>query len=370
MGATRQSPRAAGTAGGVAPEKELPMQAQTTATPLEEAGRPAPRGPRRKAVPKHRGIYERVLADGSRKFEISYTGSDGRRRWKMVEGGIRAAEKERRAILAARDKGEKVAPNRETFAEIAEAWLARQEPRLRPKTMNLYRTALRVHVLPRLGRRRLHEIDTDAVARLIAEMRAEGKAAWTIKGALTPLSRVLSHAERQGWVASNPVTKLEREERPRVERREMRILEREEIDALLAAADDRHRPIIATAIFTGLRQGELLGLRWADVDLDAGLIRVRKQLDREGRLVAPKTAQAIRDVVVMPAVAKLLAAHKLASPWSRDSDPVFASERGTPSTTATSCGAASNPPSRGRASGTCASTISGTPPRACSSPRG
>jgi integrase len=302
----------------------------TVAHPLEEADRLALRPARRKAVEGHRGIYERRLADGLRKFEISYTGSDGRRRWKMVEGGIRAAEKERRAILAARDKGEKVAPNRERFAEIAEAWLARQEPRLRPKTMNLYRTALRVHVLPRLGRRRLHEIDTDAVARLIAEMRAEGKAAWTIKGALTPLSRVLSHAERQGWIASNPVTKLEREERPRVERREMRSLEREEIEALLAAADDRYRSLLATAIFSGLRAGEQRALRWQDVDLDAGVIHVRWQLSRTGERIAPKTKQAIRDVVLMPALTGMLREHKLASPWSRDSDPVFASAKGTP----------------------------------------
>jgi integrase len=110
----------------------------------------------------------------------------------------------------------------------------------------------------------------------------------------------------------------------------MRILDREEIGKVLEAAGLIYRPILATAIFTGLRQGELLGLTWADVDFDAGLVRVRKQLGRDGVRVEPKTAQAVRDVVMMPALGRLLRAHKLASPYSGAADPVFASSAGTP----------------------------------------
>lgn len=103
-----------------------------------------------------------------------------------------------------------------------------------------------------------------------------------------------------------------------------------EIEALLDAADDRYRSLLATAIFSGLRAGEQRALRWQDVDLDAGVIQVRWQLSRTGERIAPKTKQAIRDVVLMPALARMLREHKLASPWSRDSDPVFASAKGTP----------------------------------------
>jgi len=124
------------------------------------------------------------------------------------------------------------------------------------------------------------------------------RAGFTIRTALTPLGRVLSHAARRGLIASNPMSRLERGERPSPGRREMRILQRDEIHALLGAADPRYRPLLATAIFTGLRLGEVLGLTWADVDLKAGTPHVRKQLDRDGHRVAPKTPQAVRDVVL------------------------------------------------------------------------
>jgi integrase len=90
------------------------------------------------------------------------------------------------------------------------------------------------------------------------------------------------------------------------------------------------RPLLATAVFSGLRLGELLGRTWADLDFEAGLIRVREQLDRRGQRVEPKTPQAVRDVVLMPSLAAVLAEHKLAAGKVADTDPVFASAAGTP----------------------------------------
>jgi hypothetical protein len=264
----------------------------------ESPGDAEGQGPaRRVSVAGKPGIYFRKLSDGSKRYEVSYTDSDGRRRWKMVDGGQRDAERARRAILAEMDKGQRVAPSREKFEIVAERWLERQEGVLRPRTVGRYRSDVRVHLLPRFGHLRLDEITEDRVAGLIAEMTREGYAGWTIKGVLTPLSRILGYAARQGWIARNPVTRLERDERPKTSRCEMRVLERDEIARLLAAAPDRYRALLATAVFTGLRQGELLGLRWEDVDLDAGLIRVRWQLGRDGSRVEPKTQQAKRDIV-------------------------------------------------------------------------
>jgi integrase len=91
-----------------------------------------------------------------------------------------------------------------------------------------------------------------------------------VQGILTPLGRILNHAARRGLIADNPMRRLERRERPRVERREMRILNSEEIDAVLRVATPAYRNVLATAVFTGVRQSELLGLTWADVDLDRG----------------------------------------------------------------------------------------------------
>lgn len=140
---------------------------------------------------------------------------------------------------------------------------------------------------------------------------------------------MLGAAARRGLIPANPMTRLEAGERPAVGRRDQRILERAEIGALIDATPPKFRVAVATAAFTGLRVSELLGLTWGDLDLDGGFVRVRKQLGRDGRRVEPKTAQAKRDVVLMPALGRLLREHKLGSRHSLEHDLVFASERGT-----------------------------------------
>lgn len=111
----------------------------------------------------------------------------------------------------------------------------------------------------------------------------------------------------------------------------MRVLDSSEIGRLLDAAPSRYRAVIATAVFTGLRLGELLGLTWADVDLDAGLVHVRRQLDRTGAgRVPPKTPQAVREVGLMPALVKTLRAHReqsFARGHAKPEDYVFAPRR-------------------------------------------
>ena len=83
-------------------------------------------------------------------------------------------------------------------------------------------------------------------------------------------------------------------------------------------------------MLTGLRQGEALGLRWGDVDVHEGAIRVRRQLGLHGELSEPKTQAAKRDVPIPPSLARLLAEHRLASRHSADDDLVFCTTTGTP----------------------------------------
>jgi integrase len=201
----------------------------------------------------------------------------------------------------------------------------------------MYRWALDQHLTPRLGRRRIATIVEEDVTELIAAMRKpakgrpQGYAPWTIRAVLTPLSRVLGYAVKRGMLARNPVRELERGERPAgVERREKRILTSDEIEKLLGKALPTYRPILATLTFAGLRLGEALGLVWADLDLDGGFVRVRKQLSRDGLRVEPKTPRAKRDVVIPPALVKLLLEHKPRARSRGQPNPVFASESGRP----------------------------------------
>jgi integrase len=158
---------------------------------------------------------------------------------------------------------------------------------------------------------------TDDIARLIVQLQQKGLAPATITNVLVPSNGIIDHAVRRGLLAANPVRGLERGERPRIIRKEMHVLDREEIEALLLAAPQRYRTLLATAIFSGLRAGELLGLLWWHVVFEQGAIRVCDQVDRNGARQPLKTDKARRDVLLQPALARLLRDHRLASAYSK-----------------------------------------------------
>jgi integrase len=285
--------------------------------------------PRRVRVERHPGVYYRLDRNGERVYEIKFTDSEGRGRWETIDGGLRDAVARRAEIVGKKHRGERVASTRRTFAEVAGDWLTAKTG-LRERTRIGYEIALRLHLIPALGRKSIAKVSEDDVARLVRRMEEEGLSAWTIRGRLVVLSGVLGYAARRGLVGSNVVQRLDRSERPRGGRREMRILDRDDIAPLLDAAESSYRALLGTAIFSGLRRGELLGLLWREIDFEAGLIRVSRALDHRGRRVEPKTPGAVREVVLMPALARTLREHRLASPFSGEDDYVFAAASGRP----------------------------------------
>ena len=216
------------------------------------------------------------------------------------------------------------------LVEYAATWLESIRGLVRPRTYEGYAYRLERHILPRLGQRPLDEISVDDILALISELRQGGYSGWSIRSMLTPLSRLFSHAVRRDVIAASPISKLDRSERPAVWKREQRVLNSEEIGRLLDAAAPRYRPLLATAILTGLRQSELLALHWRDVDFDEHIIRVRGALDRHGNEVLPKTEHAVRDVILIPALAQTLREHYAQSRFLAPDDYVFASRVGTP----------------------------------------
>jgi integrase len=294
-----------------------------------------------------RGIYRRRTKGGELRYEFAYVDSDGKQRWETVRT-LKEARDGRAKIRSRILGGERVAPTRMTFGEYADRWLE-QQTRLRASTHSLYSTYLRVHLKPRFGRRPMQSITVDDVAGLIAEMEkgiryelvegrttaVEGKplAANSIRGVLLVLGRVFGAATRAGLVPANPVRRLEKEERPKVERRLFPSLDPEAIGTLIASTPKRYRTLVAVSVLTGVRQSEALGLRWQDVDVKAGVLRVRHQLGRDAKLAEPKTKAAKRDVPFAPSLGKMLAAHKelaFARGLAKPTDYVFASEEGGP----------------------------------------
>jgi integrase len=262
------------------------------------------------------GVYRSI----SGKYEIAYRDSDGRLRFQVVDGSFEDAKDARAAIVGKVRKGESVRPSKTTFADYAENWLSALNRK--PRTLEAYRYQLNKHLLPRFGRRKLAEITTNDVARLVAEMQKAGYSGWTISGALTPLSALMRRAKRDGLIPANPVGELDRDERPKLDSGEKRVLTENEMGRLLAAAGG-FRAIIAVGLFAGTRIGETLGLTWDDIDFEHGFIRVRFQLDRNRQRVPLKTAESRRDVVLTPQLARVLREHRMASRWKGDTDFVF-----------------------------------------------
>jgi integrase len=295
------------------------------------------------------GIFKRTTRNGRVRYEVSYRDSNLEPRWRTVNT-LTEARLLRAELVARVNAGDPViAPCKLKLEEFAEDWLSQQQTRLRPNTHRLYSAYLRDYIYPRLGARKLDAITVDDVARLISEMeqgwryrhhqgrllRVQGKpfSGWTIRGVLVVLGRVLGHATRRGLITSNPIHKLEREERPSVKRRELPSFDLDAIGTLITSTPARYRPLIAVSVLTGIRQGEALGLRWHDVDLKAGLIRIRHQLDRYGNLVEPKTAAAKREIPIPPSLTRMLASHKqqaFAKGYAKPGDFVFSSQAGTP----------------------------------------
>ena len=226
------------------------------------------------------------------------------------------------------DRGESVRPSNATFAEVAEAWLAGQADLCAEDGARLP-----------LGARRSLVPGVWAQAGAGGHAGGRGGAAGedrssysphTVRAVLTPLSRILAQAERRGMIASNPCARLDRGERPRLSRRQVRVLSRDEMALLLGKAEKRYRPFLATAMFSGLRLGELLALEWREIDFEREVIHVSGQLSGKAERVAPKTPQAVRDVILMPALARVLREAKAASRFSQPHDFVFASATGRP----------------------------------------
>jgi integrase len=196
----------------------------------------------------------------------------------------------------------------------------------KPTTLSTYSSLLRTHLTPHLEGRSLEGIEVADVERLTVAMRRQGAGPKTIVNALTLLHQIFEFGQRKGWCQSNPCKQVQR---PQLEdAADIRFLAMEEVEALLRAAPQEHalgptdRTLYLTATMTGLRQGELLGLRWRDVDWSAGRIRVRQNYVR-GHWGTPKSRRGSRSVPMADRVAGDLERHYQRSAFQADDDLVF-----------------------------------------------
>lgn len=279
-------------------------------------------------------VYQR--ADG--RWVAAVRLPDGARRYFYARTQREAIDKLRAAQRAV-DDGLPLGDGRLTVERFLQVWLESVRGAIRPSTYGVYELAAR-RLIPHIGRIKLAALAPADVQRAYAALQAQGLATSTVGQMHTVLRIALKQAVRWGLVGRN-VTDLVRAPRP--ERREMRTITAEQLDALFAATkDDRYHALWVLLATTGLRLGEALGLRWDDVDLASGRLTVVRALQRQrGRgmqFVEPKSAASRRTVFLSQVAVAALRAHRsrqleerlAAGPEWQETGLVFTTFRGTP----------------------------------------
>jgi integrase len=276
-------------------------------------------------------------ADGL--WEARITLPDGRRKSLYAKTRQEAARKLAEAIRD-RDKGLPVVTDRQTVEQYFLSWLSVMRAKVRRSTWRKYETYVRLHILPTLGKVTLAKLTAQQLQELYARKLAEGLGRTSVRHVHAVIHRALDAAIRLELVQRNVSDLVDP---PSRDRPEMAVLSPAQARGLLEAArGDRFEALYVLALTTGMREGELLALRWQDVDLDGGTLQVRSTLQhtKTGFVFSePKTAHSRRRIA-LPTIAvhalrrhhTLQAAEKLAlgPAWRGEYDLVFPSVTGGP----------------------------------------
>jgi integrase len=268
-----------------------------------------------------------------------------------LEGGKRKSlygksrmEAQRKLAAAQRDveAGLPVVADRQTVSQYLTSWLQTIEPTVEYSTWKRHGEFVKLHIVPKLGYVRLRELTAQQIQQLYADRLILGLSSTTVNHLHGSLHKALSDAARLGLVARNVADLVNV---PRMAESEIHPLSPLQVRILFETVQgDRLEALYVVAIATGMRQSELLGLRWADVDLEAqptGLIRVRSQLTRlheSWTWKDPKTKRSRRQIALPVPVVEVLRKHRarqaeerlrLGAVW-QDHDLVFCNRVGDP----------------------------------------
>lgn len=218
-------------------------------------------------------------------------------------------------------------PEQFTIAAVGERYIewVRQYKEAKPSTLQDYEGILR-QAVEHFGTRSVERISAAEVTAYRDAKLKRGRAPKTVTNHLNFLHGLFGFAVKREWSRANPAAGVDKP-RPAKLTSELRYLSADEVDRLLdAVPDDERGPtdgaLYMTATMCGLRQGELIALRWREVDAEAGVIRVRRSFTR-GQMGTPKSKRSNRAVPMPPRVAAELAAHRERSPYASDDALVF-----------------------------------------------
>ncbi|MDP9373215.1 MAG: site-specific integrase [Chloroflexota bacterium] len=264
-------------------------------------------------------IYQRE-SDGKWCAVVDLGYVNGKRKRKVIYGTTRKEVAEKMKVtLRDQQQGLPVAVERQTVAQFLDRWLEEVvKPNRRPRTYDSYAQVARLYLVPALGRHQLSKLAPEHVQAMMNDLLLRGGKAGqglsprTVQYTRAILRKALNQAVKWGRVPRNVATLVDA---PRAKKAQIKPLTREQGQRLLATiSGHRLEGLYRVALSLGLRQGEVLGLRWEDVDLDAGTLRVAVAVQRRKgvkELVEPKTEQSRRTLPLPAVLVAVLRAHRV-----------------------------------------------------------
>ena len=257
------------------------------------------------------------------KFDLGRDPVTGKRevRYHSFKGTKRQAEVELTRLLEQTNTGVYVDPSKTTVAEFLGRWECDwASSNVSPKTLERYRQIIRLNVMPHIGTMPIQKLRPVHLNSLYGQLLREGGidgqplSARSVGHVHRVLHRALGHAVQWGIVQQNAADNVTP---PRVEVTEVEILREGDVKGLLDRLRGRSLYIVAVlGLATGMRRGEMLSLRWQDLDLDTGKPRIERSLEqtKEGglRFKSPKTKTGRRTISIAPSVAAELRQHRKA----------------------------------------------------------
>ena len=268
------------------------------------------------------GRWEARLQLGGRRLSAY-----GRTRGEALEG--------LRRLQGQAEKNGRLPENpRLTVAEYLEAWLETAKDRLRPTTVADYSTIIRLHAVPYIGTTRLAKVTPLQLARLYSTLAKAGLSPRRRQMVHGLLHKAFNDAHKWGLLAGNPAASVDA---PKREHKERHLWTREQVAAFLAAVRrgeaGQYGPLFGFLLATGCRIGEALGLRWSDIDWQAGTVRIERQVVQIGKVIhegLPKTKAGIRAIALPAWGLELLHRQKAqVAGWRLQSLRVFPTNAGT-----------------------------------------
>ena len=269
-------------------------------------------------------------------YRGSYFTADGKRRY--VSGKIKTeAQQMLRQAMSDADRGLIFDAPHLTLGEYLDRWLPNIKDTVRQRSWERYEQLVRVHIKPALGRLKLQNLTRAHTKSLYREKLDSGSSPRTVNYIHVTLHKALKDAVADGLISKNVADGL-KPSKPR--KKEINPLNPEQAKTFLEAArEDRYEALYVLAVHYGLRQGELLGLKWADLDMNAGVLQVRRTMSeaRDGRIEEETKGGEGRRIDLSQSVLEALRRHRtrqneerLESASWKDHGLIFPSVKGTP----------------------------------------